>query len=143
MKIKLMSIEDYDSVYQLWTNTEGMGMRSLDDSFEGIDKFLKRNPTTNFIAQAENKVIGVILCGHDGRRGYIYHTAVSTDYRGRGIGRALVNAVVDALKKEEINKVVLVVFSSNNLGNKFWQALGFDKRNDLIYRNLSINKNNI
>lgn len=142
MKIKLMSIEDYDSVYQLWTNTEGMGMRSLDDSFEGIDKFLKRNPTTNFIAQAENKVIGVILCGHDGRRGYIYHTAVSTDYRGRGIGSALVNAVVDALKKEEINKVALVVFSSNNLGNKFWQALGFDKRNDLIYRNLSINENN-
>ncbi|WP_411681968.1 GNAT family N-acetyltransferase [Clostridium thailandense] len=143
MKIRLMSIKDYDCVHQLWTNTEGMGMRSLDDSFEGIDKFLKRNPTTNFVAQMENKIIGVILCGHDGRRGYIYHAAVSTDYRGRGIGRALVNAVIDALKKEEINKVALVVFSLNNLGNKFWQALGFNKRNDLVYRNLSINENNI
>lgn len=142
MKIKLMSIDDYDSVFQLWSNTDGMGMRSLDDSVEGIDKFLRRNPSTNFIAQSENKVIGVILCGHDGRRGYIYHAAVSTDYRGRGIGRALVNAVVDALKKEGINKVALVVFSSNNLGNKFWQVLGFERRNDLLYRNLSINEKN-
>lgn len=143
MEIKSMSIEDYDSVYQLWANTQGMGMRSFDDSFEGINKFSKRNPSTNFIAQEGNKIIGVILCGHDGRRGYIYHTAVSADYRGRGIGRALVDAVIDALKKEGINKAALVVFSSNELGNKFWQALGFDKRDDLIYRNLSINERNI
>lgn len=142
MEIKLMSIEDYESAYQLWTNTQGMGMRSLDDSFEGIEKFLKRNPTSNFIAKVENKVVGVILCGHDGRRGYIYHTAVSTDYRGRGIGKELVNAVIDALKKEGINKVALVVFSSNDLGNKFWEALCFDKRDDLIYRNLSLNEKN-
>jgi N-acetylglutamate synthase len=142
MEIKLMSIEDYDKVYQLWTNTEGMGMRSLDDSFQGIEKFLKRNPTTNYIAQVENKIIGVILCGHDGRRGYIYHTAVKTDYHGKGIGKALVDAALDALKKEEINKVALVAFASNDLGNKFWQSLGFDRRNDLIYRNLSINEKN-
>lgn len=142
MEIRLMSIEDYDKVYQLWTNTEGMGMRSLDDSFEGIGKFLKRNPLTNFIAQAENKVIGVILCGHDGRRGYIYHTAVKIDYREKGIGKALVSATLDALMREEINKVALVAFASNDLGNKFWESLGFDKRNDLIYRNLSINERN-
>lgn len=142
MEIKLMSIEDYDKVYELWTNTEGMGMRSLDDSFEGIQKFLKRNPSTNYIAQVENKIIGVILCGHDGRRGYIYHAAVKTDYRRKGIGQALVNAALDALKKEGINKVALVAFSSNDLGNKFWKSIGFDERNDLVYRNLSINKNN-
>jgi ribosomal protein S18 acetylase RimI-like enzyme len=142
MEIKLMTIEDYDKVYQLWTNTQGMGMRSLDDSLEGIKKFLKRNPTTNYIAQVENKVIGVILCGHDGRRGYIYHTAVNTDYRGKGVGKALVDATLDALKKEGINKVALVAFASNDLGNKFWQSIGFDKRNDLIYRNLSINEKN-
>lgn len=142
MEIKLMFIDDYDKVYQLWTNTEGMGMRSLDDSFEGIEKFLKRNPTTNYIAQVENKIVGVILCGHDGRRGYIYHTAVKTDYRGNGIGKALVDAALNALKKEEINKVALVAFALNDLGNKFWQSLGFDRRNDLIYRNLSINEKN-
>ena len=142
MEINLLIIEDYDKVYQLWTNTKGMGMRSLDDSFEGIKKFLKRNPTTNYIAQVENKIVGVILCGHDGRRGYIYHTAVNSDYRGQGIGKKLVNTVIESLMKEGINKVALVVFDSNDLGNKFWQSLDFDKRDDLIYRNLSINKNN-
>lgn len=142
MEIKLMSIEDYDKVYKLWTSTEGMGMRSLDDSFEGIEKFIKRNPTTNYIAQMENEVIGVILCGHDGRRGYIYHTAVNPDFRGEGIGKALVNAVLGALKKEEINKVALVAFASNDLGNSFWESIGFSKRDDLVYRNLSINEKN-
>lgn len=142
MEIKLLTIEDYDNVYQLWTNTKGMGMRSLDDSLEGIEKLLKRNPTTNYIAQVENDIIGVILCGHDGRRGYIYHTAVDSDYRGKGIGKKLVNTVLEALKKEEINKVALVVFNSNDLGNAFWQSLGFHKRDDLIYRNLSINEKN-
>ncbi|XMB86084.1 GNAT family N-acetyltransferase [Mycoplasmatota bacterium WC44] len=140
MEIKLMTIEDYDKVYQLWIN--GMGMRNLDDSYEGIEKFLKRNPTTNYIAQVENDIIGVILCGHDGRRGYIYHTAVDSYYRGEGIGKKLVNTALEALKKEGINKAALVVFNSNDLGNKFWQSLGFDKRDDLIYRNLSINENN-
>lgn len=143
MEIRLMSIEDYDKVNQLWKSTEGMGMRSLDDSFEGIEKFLKRNPATNFVAQSENNIVGVILCGHDGRRGYIYHTAVNIDYRGRGIGRMLVDAVVKALKKEDINKVALVAFTSNDLGNKFWQSLGFSRRDDLIYRNLSINEKNV
>lgn len=143
MEIKLLMLEDYDKVYQLWTSTKGMGMRSLDDSFDGIEKFLKRNPTTNFIAQVEDKIVGVILCGHDGRRGYIYHTAVNSDYRGNGIGKKLVNTVIEALRKEKINKVALVVFDSNDLGNAFWQSLGFDKRNDLVYRNLSINENNV
>lgn len=143
MEIKLMAIKDYDKVYQLWTDTKGMGMRSLDDSFEGIEKFLKRNPTTNYVAQVENNIIGVILCGHDGRRGYIYHTAVNTDYREKGVGKALVGAALNALKKEKINKVALVTFASNDLGNKFWQSLGFDKRDDLIYRNLSINEDNV
>ena len=119
-----------------------MGMRSLDDSFEGIERLLKRNPTTNYIAQVGNKIIGVILCGHDGRRGYIYHTAVNSDYRYNGVGKTLVDATLEALKKEKINKVALVAFASNDLGNKFWQSLGFAKRDDLIYRNLSINESN-
>ncbi|GFZ31419.1 N-acetyltransferase [Clostridium zeae] len=142
MEISLMTIEDYDKVYKLWTNTSGMGMRSVDDSLQGINKFIKRNPTTNFIVKVEDEVVGVILCGHDGRRGYIYHTAVSSEYRGKGVGRALVQAVLEALRKEEINKVALVAFASNDLGNKFWHSIGFEKRDDLVYRNLSINHNN-
>lgn len=142
MKIKLMTIEDYNSVYQLWTTTDGIGIRSLDDSVRGIEKFLKRNPTTNYIAQVEDNIIGVILCGHDGRRAYIYHTAVKNEYRGNGIGKVLVDATLIALKKEEINKVALVAFESNDRGNKFWQSLGFEMRSDLIYRNLSLNEKN-
>lgn len=142
MELKLLSIEDYEKVHQLWTNTKGMGMRSLDDSYEGISRFLKRNPATNFIAQQDANVVGVILCGHDGRRGYIYHLAVNPNYRRNGIGKSLVNRAIEALRKEEINKVALVVFKSNELGNKFWESIGFEKREDLIYRNLSINENN-
>lgn len=142
MDIRGMNINDYEKVYRLWTNTSGMGMRSLDDSFEGINKFIKRNPTTNIIAKLEDEVVGVILCGHDGRRGYIYHTAVNSEYRGKGIGKALVKAVLEALRKEEINKVALVAFATNDVGNSFWESIGFQIRDDLVYRNLSINHNN-
>ena len=143
MNIRHMLIEDYDEVYQLWAGTAGMGMRSVDDSLEGIAKFLKRNPNTSFLAQSENEMVGIILCGHDGRRGYIYHTAVKQDYRSKGIGKALVAAALDALKKEQINKVALVAYSTNDLGNKFWQSIGFEIRNDLIYRNISMNEKNV
>lgn len=143
MIIRLLTIEDYEKVYELWTNTKGMGMRSLDDSYEGIEKFLKRNPTTSFVAEENNKLVGVILCGHDGRRGYIYHTAVNPDYRRKGLGEALVSTALEALKNEGINKAALVVFSSNDVGNKFWESIGFEKREDLTYRNISINKDNI
>lgn len=117
-----------------------MGMRSLDDSYEGIEKFLKRNPTTNFVALVENEIAGVILCGHDGRRAYIYHTAVKSQYRKKGIGKALVDAVINSLKEEKINKAALVAFEENELGNKFWESYGFEKREDLLYRNFSINE---
>jgi ribosomal protein S18 acetylase RimI-like enzyme len=138
-----MLIDDYDEVYCLWSGTSGMGMRSLDDSLDGITKFLNRNPNTIFVALQDNQLVGVILCGHDGRRGYIYHTAVKLDYRKKGIGKALVNVALNALKKEQINKAALVVFNTNDLGNEFWKSLGFQKRDDLFYRNISINEQNV
>jgi N-acetylglutamate synthase len=143
MSIRPMLIEDYEDVYCLWSGTAEMGMRSLDDSRDGVAKFLKRNPNTNFVAQEGNQLAGIILCGHDGRRGYIYHTAVKPDYRKKGIGKALVTAALDALKKEQINKAALVAFCANDLGNKFWQSVGFDERTDLIYRNKTLNEKNI
>jgi len=140
--IRPMLIEDYDAVFNLWDTTAGMGMRTLDDSLEGITKFLVRNPNTCFVAELDNQIVGVILCGQDGRRGYIYHTAVKLDCRKRGIGTALVNATLEALKKEQINKVALVVFTTNSLGNKFWENIGFEMRDDLVYRNISLNTQN-
>jgi len=142
MRIRHMLISDYDEVYKLWAGTSGMGLRTLDDSPEGIAKFLKRNPGTCFVAQIEDQPVGVILCGHDGRRGYIYHTAVQPEHRKNGIGKALVLAALDALKKEGIHKAALVVFCENDLGNQFWESVGFKKRNDLVYRNLSLNEDN-
>ena len=138
MEIRTMSIRDYDSVYRLWTGMSGMGLNNLDDSREGIGKYLARNPDTCFVAVMQDHIVGVILCGHDGRRGYIYHTAVAADERGRGIGGALLDAALAALEKEGINKVALVAFSRNKTGNLFWEKCGFTVRDDLIYRNKEI-----
>ena len=126
----------------MWSSTSGIGLRSLDDSFDGISKFLCRNPNTNFIAEENGQIIGIILCGHDGRRAYIYHTAVNPDFRKRGIGQALVQSVIESLRKEKINKVALVVFKTNSKGDQFWNSLGFQRRYDLIYRNMSLNDTN-
>lgn len=140
MTIREMVTSDYEKVYDLWIHTTGMGLNNLDDSEEGIEKFLKRNPSTCFVAQQEGKIIGVILAGHDGRRGFIYHTTVSQEYRKQGIGKALTDHALDALEKEGIHKVALVVFDRNQLGNAFWESQGFTIRNDLVYRNKSIHE---
>ena len=115
-----------------------MGLNTVDDSREGIEKYLKRNPTTSFVAESEGKIIGVIMAGHDGRRGYIHHTAVLPMYRGQGIARKLVECAINALDKEGIMKVNLVAFCNNDLGNGFWEHIGFAERKDLVYRDKAI-----
>ena len=137
MKIRKMVIEDYEKVYQLWMSCTGMGLNNLDDSKEGIEKFLKRNPETCFVAE-DHEIIGVILAGNDGRRGYIYHTAVHPDYRKQGIAASLVEHVEKAMATLGINKVALVVFDRNDTGNSFWEKQGFTARDDLIYRNKAL-----
>ena len=99
MNIRIMTIEDYDAVYDLWLSCAGMGLNNLDDSREGIERFLKRNPDTCFVAVNQNVIVGVIITGNDGRRGYIYHTAVNSAYRKQGIAKALVEKSMEALKK--------------------------------------------
>ncbi len=140
MIIRRMTIDDYDNIYSLWVNTPGMGLNDIDDSRAGIEKYLMRNPDTCFVAEEDNTIIGVIMCGNDGRRGYIHHTAVAVSGRNKGVGTALVDAALDALRKEGITKVALVVFSKNELGNVFWEKRGFSVREDLVYRNKLISK---
>ncbi len=140
MQIRLMRIEDYEKVYQLWISCRGMGLNNLDDSEEGIRRFLNRNPETCFVAEENDEIIGAILAGHDGRRGYIYHTAVASEYRHRSIGSKLVSQAVNALKACGINKVALVVFSHNTDGNAFWEKNGFTAREDLVYRNRALSE---
>lgn len=138
MIIRKMKLSDYETVYSLWLSCKGMGLNDLDDSRIGIEKFLKRNSETCFVAEINDKLIGVIMAGNDGRRGYIYHTAVHPDFRNQGIARTLVETVMKALKECGISKVALVVFERNQDGNGFWEKLGFTVRDDLIYRNKSI-----
>lgn len=140
MNIRLMQIADYAAVYDLWISCAGIGLNDVDDSEEGIAAFLKRNPGTCFVAENENpkEIAGVILAGNDGRRGYIYHTAVHPDYRKCGVGSRLVSASLSALKKLGIHKVALVVFDKNKDGNVFWEKHGFSVRNDLVYRNKAL-----
>ena len=137
IKYRLMTIEDYDQAYDLWIKCQN-GLNNKDDSREGIDKYLKRNPETSFVATCDNIVVGVILCGHDGRRGIIQHACVSPDYRRFGIGKKLVDLALEALKDEGINKVLLVAFKKNAGGNAFWEAQGFTLREDLNYRNKAL-----
>ena len=135
MQFEKMTIDDYEEVILLWKNTPGMGLNNLDDSKEGISLYLKRNPNTCFVAKENKQIIGVILSGHDGRRGFIYHTTVAASQRRKGIGKELVDHALSALREEGINKVALVVFNENELGNQFWDKLGFTEREDLVYRN--------
>lgn len=129
--IRKMTIDDYDKVYKLWTTIEGFAIRSLDDSREGIERFLKRNPNTSVVYEDNHEIIGAILCGHDGRQGCFYHVCVHNDYRNRGIGHEMVGAAMNALKEEKINKVNLVAFTQNAVGNTFWSELGWKFRRDL------------
>lgn len=140
IKIHLMSIQHYNDVHALWLSTEGMGLNDIDDSYEGILRFLNRNPDTCFVAVHHNQIVGVILAGHDGRRGYIYHLAVAQTYRCQGVGGQLVDAAMTALAAQKISKVALVVFEHNDNANKFWEKQGFCERTDLIYRNKAIVK---
>ena len=138
MSIRLMTINDYEKVYELWKSCAGMGLNNLDDSKEGVEKFLERNPDTCFVADVDNNIVGVIIVGNDGRRGYIYHTAVNPQYRKQGIAKSLVDTAMTALQKIGINKAALVVFDRNEIGNDFWEKMGFTIRDDLIYRNKAL-----
>lgn len=136
--IRRMTIDDYERVFCLWRDTKGMGLRSLDDSREGICRFLSRNPTTSFVSQEGNELTGVILCGHDGRRGYIYHTVVRTEYQKQGIATGLIKAAVAALQAEGITRVCLNVMETNEEGKRFWQNRGWEKKDFLGFYSKSI-----
>ena len=140
MRIRKMTADDYDAVWALWMSCKNMGFNDLDDSRAGIGRYLRRNPTTCLVAEAGDAMAGAILAGHDGRRGYIYHMAVSEEYRRQGVASALVERALEALRAEGIHKVALVAFKYNEAGNAFWERLGFAVRDDLNYRNRALSE---
>ncbi len=142
--LRNVTIEDYDLIYNLWISTEQSkrALNPVDDSREGIEKYLKRNPNTCFLAFDEHepdKIAGVILTGHDGRRAIIHHLCVHPDHRRKGIADMLVKAAEDALQKEGINKIFGLVFKDNDIANAFWESEGYSLRTNLNYRNKSLN----
>ena len=141
--VRIMTIEDYEGVYALWKKIKGFGIRSIDDSKEGVARFLKRNPTTSVVAEKDGRIVGSILCGHDGRRGCLYHVCVDEDYRRHGIGKRMVVFAMKALKEEKINRVSLIAFTENDIGNAFWNTIGWTERLDLNYYDFTLNEENI
>ena len=141
--VRIMTMEDYDEVYALWNKIKGFAIRSIDDSRDGVERFLRRNPTTSVVAVEDGKIIGSILCGHDGRRGCFYHVCVHPDNRRHGIGKKMVVFAMNALKDEHINKVSLIAFTQNDIGNAFWNTIGWTKREDLNYYDFTLNESNI
>ena len=141
--LRAMKLEDYDKVYALWKSIKGFSIRSIDDSYEGIKIFLKRNPSTSVVYESNGRIIGSILCGHDGRRGYLYHVCVSEETRMQGVGKKMVKYCAETLKKEGINKISLITFRHNKVGNTFWEKIGWTKREDLNFYDFTLNPDNI
>ena len=134
--------EDYDALFKLWNSSpeSRRALNPIDDSREGIAKYLKRNPKTCFAAVSEGRIIGVILSGHDGRRGIIHHLCVHPDCRRMGIAGRLVVMAEEALKNEGIQKIFGLVFKDNEAANAFWEQQGYSLRTNLNYRNKSLNE---
>jgi len=141
--IREMLAQDYTGVHELWMTIHGFGIRSIDDSQEGVERFLKRNPSTSVVAEYGGRIIGSILCGHDGRRGCFYHVCVHEEFRKQGIGKAMAVFAMKALQKEQINVVSLIAFRDNEVGNQFWKCVGWNFREDLNYYDFILNDANI
>ncbi len=143
--VRAMTLDDYDGVYNLWCKISGFAMRSIDDSREGVQRFLDRNPGISVVAvdMEKNKIVGAILCGHDGRRGCLYHVCVDEEYRRMKIGTKMVVHAMEALKAEKISKVSLIAFTQNDIGNAFWNRIGWTQRLDLNYYDFVLNTANI
>ncbi len=139
IEIREMTIGDYDEVLALWQACEGIGLRDA-DSQEGVARFLERNPGLSLIALDGQHLIGAVLCGHDGRRGYIHHLAVSKPHRRLGIGRTLVGRCLSALEREGIGKCHIFVFSDNKDAIAFWEKIAWIERVELTMMSQNITR---
>ncbi|MDE1900503.1 MAG: GNAT family N-acetyltransferase [Alphaproteobacteria bacterium] len=119
-----MTIDDYDAVIALWQQTEYVNLNEC-DTRDGIDLYLRRNPGLCFVAETGNGIVGAVLCGHDGRRGFLRHLAVARDHRQSGVGKQLVNKVMDALHEQGIGKCNIFVDNGNKPGFSFWEYMGW------------------
>ncbi len=140
IEITEMTIADYDEVFALWQEAEGLGLHSDEcDSREGVARYLARNPGTCFVARDGERLIGAVLCGNDGRRGYLNHMTVDKAYRRRGIGTVLVRRCMSVLKQMGIARSNLYVFAANDAALKFWRKLGWRFYEEFGVKAMSLN----
>ncbi|OPA87643.1 GNAT family N-acetyltransferase [Pseudomonas fluorescens] len=128
--IRNMTPADYDAVINLMHSTPGISLRDA-DSREATERYLARNPGLSFVAEAEGRLIACVMCGHDGRRGYLQHVLVLPDYRRRGIAQALVERSLFALEQLGIHKCHLDVFKTNTSAAQYWHGQGWKLRTDI------------
>lgn len=126
-----MAIADYDAIMSLWQLSDGLSLRDA-DSRDGIDRYLRRNPGLSFVAERGDEIVGTIMAGHDGRRGYIQHLAVSDGARGNGVGSRLVELCLQALGLEGIFKTHVHVLGRNRPGREFWLGRAWHERNEIV-----------
>jgi len=131
-EIAEMSIRDYDEVVSFWNSVEGVGLNDA-DTRENMDSYLRRNPGLTFVARHDGQIVGAVLCGHDGRRGYLHHLAVAHTHRRQGLGKALVDKCLSGLRSLGIQKCNIMVFGGNEEGLAFWKADGWVVRDDLKF----------
>ena len=129
--IRPMTIEDYDEVYAMWLITSRRALSSADERGQ-IERYLKRNEGLSQVAVEDGKIVGTVLAGHDGRRGFIHHMAVLPAYRRRHIGHALVQKAIEMITSEGIEKTHIFCYQNNETGQKFWSDFGFVKRDDVF-----------
>lgn len=137
IEIRALVIEDYDQVIQLWSVCEGIGL-SAADSRERIAAYLERNPGCSFTAWEDGRLVGAVLSGHDGRRGYLHHLAVDIALRGKGIGQALAQRCLDALARQGIDKVHIFVYNTNANALAFWKHNGWQVRDHLVLMSIDL-----
>lgn len=124
-EVREFAVEDYDGAFGLWSQTEGLSLNEA-DSREGVTAFLQRNPGFSAIATNDaGKVVGAVLCGHNGRAGFLYHLAVGTEFRRRGLGRRLVEFCFEKLAEARIPRCNIFVYTDNEVGNRFWLNHGW------------------
>lgn len=124
--IREFSINDYDAAVELWQRVEGVEIAEGDDR-EGVAQFLAHNPGLSRVATDGSATVGVALCGHDGRRGHIYHLAVDPAYHGRGLGKRLVDECLEGLGQTGVKRVIIMVADDNPRGRRFWRRCGWEE----------------
>ena len=131
MQVRAMTIQDYDEVFAMWQITSKRALSKADERGQ-IERYLNRNAGMSQVAVVDGRIVGTVLAGHDGRRGFIHHMAVLPDYRRRHIGHRLAEKAIEMIARDGIDKTHIFCYQNNETGQNFWKDFGFEKRDDVF-----------